>query len=566
MKTISPESLQPQQRVGDFDTIAQALDYAAGGATGLRIYDNKGEYFQNISYAQLRIRAIETAGKLLSLGLKRGDTVAIIADTCADFFALFYGCQYAGLLACPLPYAIYMGGKAAYLKRIASLSAAANAKILCCPDSLEELKSEFVRPCQMPVHSFSQIRDLQPDGCIDPLRADEGAYIQFSSGSTSEPKGVMISQRAISSNARGILRECIRIEPSDRAFSWLPLYHDMGLVGFSIAPLYAQTNVDYITPATFARRPLLWLQLMSRNRSTITYAPVFGYRLAATRLKPEEQELDLSSLKLAGIGGDMILAEHLHQFAHATRRAGFNPDSFTPSYGMAESTLLVSYRHGLKTDRVDKKMLETENKAVPCSDPETPALTFAVCGRALNRHELYVGDSDGNVLPPRHAGHIYLRGPSLMSGYCNNASAAFPVDNSRRYMDTGDMGYMVDGEIVLTGRYKDMIAINGRNIWPQDIEQSVSALPCLSSPRVAAFSIDEQNGESIVILVESTISDPAEREKLISLIKSVIHSSEGIAIRVRLIKPRSLEYTSSGKLSREKARQLYLAGLMHSTS
>ncbi|MDM7852260.1 fatty acyl-AMP ligase [Pseudochrobactrum kiredjianiae] len=557
IETMTPAQ-QPAQRIGDFDTICEALDYAAQGTNGIRIYNAKGEVQEELSYKSLRELALYTGKKLLTLGLGRGDVVAIIADTCVEFFALFYGCQYAGLIPCPLPYTIYLGGKAAYTQRVNNLLKAADAKILWHPDGLKNLSEQFTEAMQIQAFSFSDLADLPATKETTPLQPHEAAYIQFSSGSTSEPKGIIISQRAISHNARGILRECICITPSDRAFSWLPLYHDMGLVGFSIAPLFAQTPVDYISPTLFARRPLLWLQLMSERRSTITYAPIFGYNLAALRHKPEDTKLDLSALKIAGIGGDMINAGQLQQFCTIFADSGFNSDSLTPSYGMAESTLLVSYRHGLKTDTIDKCKLEKDGVAVPCNHNNSHSLTFTFCGKSLKGHELFVGDAQSKPLPARHVGHIYLCGPSLMSGYCNQNATPHPPHDNSIYQDTGDMGYLCDGEIVITGRYKDMITVNGRNIWPQDIEHTLATLPGLSSNRAAAFSVNDDKSEAIIILIENNISSPAERKKLISAVQTTMTASHGTIIKAVLVPPRSLEYTSSGKLSRSKARELYI--------
>lgn len=540
------------QCIGDFETIAEALDYAAQGEDGVCFYDSKGSLQQAVSYRDLRERALSAARKLQGFGLPRGTSVAIIADTCAEFLTIFYGCQYVGLIACPMPYTIYLGGKAAYLRRISGLLRAADAKLFCLPDTLLNLKSEFITEPDVQTLSFSELEAL-PEHCDGiPLRADEQAYIQFSSGSTSEPKGIMISQQAISHNARGILRECIKITPDDRAFSWLPLYHDMGLVGFSIAPLFAQTTVDYISPTNFARRPLLWLQLMAKNRCSITFAPIFGYRLAASRFKATEDKLDLSAIKIAGIGGDMIHADQLQVFSEIMAETGFDPASFTPSYGMAESTLLVAYRHGIKTDLINKDALEKNEIVTPDND-EATSLTLTVCGRPLHGHKLYVGDAQGTERPPRRIGHIYVQGPSLMSGYCNQRSS------QSAFLDTGDMGYMCDGEIVITGRYKDMIAINGRNIWPQDIENTITRLDGLSTTRVACFSVTENTQETVIILVETSLADQNLRDEFIARIKAAINASEGVLTKIKLIPPKTLEYTSSGKLSRTRARHYYLS-------
>lgn len=548
-----------EQKIAGFKTITEALDYAATGETGLTFYNSKGEVDEAVSYQELRERALQSAGKLRALGAHRGDVVAIVADTSVDFLSLFYGCQYAGLVACPLPYTLYMGGRAAFLEKLCSLTETAKARILCIPDSLSELASELRGLTNCVIASFGQFVSILPAQLDVPLGPDEAAYIQFSSGSTSEPKGIIISQKAISSNAKGILQECIDIHFRDRAFSWLPFYHDMGLVGFSIAPMFAQISVDYIAPSTFARRPLLWLQLMSRNRSTITYAPVFGYRLAALRYNQQAVELDLSALRLAGIGGDMIRAEQLNDFANIMSATGFDAASFVPSYGMAEASLLVTYSHGLKTDTIDKFLFEEKNIAQPSSDTSLNSLTLTVCGTPLEGHSVVICGDDGKPLPDRCAGHIFIAGASLMSGYCNAQVDTMTVNGVSGYLNTGDIGYICDEGLVITGRYKEMITINGRNIWPQDIENAVSKISELNKANVAAFSIEGLDSEVVIVLVEGKLLFDGDAKHLKIKIISVISAAVGISPVVYFVPIRSFEYTSSGKLTRFKIKEIFLS-------
>jgi len=544
------------QRAGDFSSVVEALDYAAQGQTGLSFFSATGQLIQSLGYKDLRAEAIAMSGKLHALGLASGDTVAIVGETCPDFLAIFYGCQYAGLLPCPLPHSIFLGGRNAFVERIAALVSAATAKLLCIPDSLADLAENW-RSAGIQVVSFSELRNLAYEEYLDPLGPDALAYIQFSSGSTADPKGVIISQRAVCNNVRGILVDCIGIGTNDRAFSWLPFYHDMGLVGFSIAPLFAQTSVDYISPNTFARHPVLWLRLMSENRSTITFSPVFGYRLAALRLKARDQITDLSSLRIAGIGGDMIDVDQLELFAETLREARFNPDAFTPCYGMAESTLLITFKRGLAVTSCDRSTLQQDRRAIP---PSGGAISnFAVCGKPLPRHELAVTDTEGRPLPEGGIGHIRIRGPSMFSGYRNGSDSVMvsPTD----FFDTGDMGFRQNGNLVVTGRHKEMMIINGRNIWPQDIERIVMSLPECALSSVAAIAAPQTRAdEAIVILVERANGDAEAESSLISKIQSAVSSGMGVAARVELVTPRSLPYTSSGKLMRSRISHDY-AGL-----
>lgn len=233
LTSLLPKTTNLSQRVAEFSSITQALDYAASGETGVCFYDQRGDLTATLTYRDLRERAISTGAKLRSSGLNRGDAVAIIGETAAEFLYLFYGCQYAGLVACPpLPYAIYPGGKTSYVNKLAAFIRGGNAKLVCLPDALKELSTDLLQMTGVQTVHYRQLDAVQGDIPPEPLGLDEPAYIQFSSGSTAEPKGIRISQEAVCHNVKGILRECIEITSDDRAFSWLPFYHDMGLVAF----------------------------------------------------------------------------------------------------------------------------------------------------------------------------------------------------------------------------------------------------------------------------------------------------------------------------------------------
>ena len=551
--------------VAGFDTIVSALDYAALGDTGVSLFSSRGTLEHAISYRELRHRAMQAGLRLQGRGLSRGDRVVLVAETSPEFLTFFYGCQYVGLVPCPVPYTAYVGGKDAYISRISNLVSAASARILCAPAKMAEIAAAATAECtEATAITYEEVLGSQPSGAIEPFLADEMAYIQFSSGSTSHPKGVPVTQKAISSNVRGILREGMRLTPQDRAFSWLPLYHDMGLVGFSIAPLYGQCSVDNISASTFARRPHLWVDLMSRNGSTITYAPTFGYRLAAQRFSDPSNSIDLSRLRIAGIGGDMVRADVLDRFSSVLEPAGFNPDAFTPSYGMAESTLLISVAHGVKTDMIDRDDFGADRVAIPVAagEPIDSGATrrFVICGRVLTGHELIVAD-DGRALPERHLGHIQIRGPSLMPGYFNAQSLTDAVMRADGFMDTGDMGYLVQGEVVITGRSKDMILHKGRNVWPEDLEWAAEKVAPLTDGDVAAFGVDLGNDdEEIILLVQARSSGEEEMKDLRQRVAAAVSEAAGVSCKVVLVRPKTLTFTSSGKLSRSVARDGYIAG------
>ncbi len=555
------------QRIAGFSNLAEGLDYAALGVTGHNFYSGRGVLEHVLTYAELRKQALATARKLMSTGLKRLDRVAIVAETGPAFMITFFACQYAGLVPCPVPYSMYIGGKEAYEARIAGMLDAAAAHAIIAPaGSVSSLRKAADTAQVKLVLSHDELQALPQS--IAPLQgfgAEDVAYIQYSSGSTSAPKGVLVSQLAIMANAKGILANGMKIQNDDRGFSWLPLYHDMGLVGFCLAPMLAQISLDYLATTAFARRPALWLKLMSENRSTISFSPTFGYELAGKRINGDAVTLDLSAWRIAGIGGDMVRADVLQGFADHLKAGKFDAAAFMPSYGMAESTLAISFatsKGPIRVDHVEHDAIRTQQKAIPVlKGSDQISRSFVICGRPIAGHAIEVRAETGAVLANREIGRIFVSGPSLMNGYFNNIEATSEVLSADGFLDTGDMGYMLDGEIVITGRAKDLILHNGRNIWPQDIEWSAEQLPELKSGEVAAFAIEGEDGDDeVVVLVECRLTDRALQQTLHRDVSKLVHQSIGVDCTVELVAPRSLPFTSSGKLSRAGARQKYLAG------
>ncbi|MGF7161724.1 fatty-acyl-CoA synthase [Rhodoligotrophos appendicifer] len=558
------------QKKGEFPTLADALDYAARGVTGFNFYSPRGQIEHALPYSRLRQRAIAVARRLLSLGLKRGDRVAVVAETTPDFVSVFYGCQYAGLIPCPMPYTMYIGGRDAYVDRVTGMLNSAAATAAIAPEPLlAYLREAGERAGTEIVLSHNELAALAPfEGELQPFAAHEDAYIQYSSGSTSHPKGVLISQAAIMNNIRTTVVHGMQITSADRAFSWLPLYHDMGLVGFCLTPMASQVTVDYLATPSFARRPALWLQLMSENRSTISFSPSFGYDLAARRINGQAVELDLSSWRIAGIGGDMVRSDILEFFAEKLEVAGFDARAFSPSYGMAETTLAIAISDctvPIRVDVIDTAHYKQSRRAVPVDAQNVSATVqtraFVVCGKPLPGYEVEVCDDEGIILGERQIGHIRVRGGSMMSGYFRNEDATAAVIDRNGWMSTGDMGYWLDGEIVITGRSKDLILHNGRNIWPQDIEWAVEQLPSLRSDDVAAFSVEGPAGEDeIIVLVQCRHQDATSQEALRREVAGIVRTTVGVDGAIVLVPPRSLPFTSSGKLSRAGAKLKYLTG------
>lgn len=552
------------QLLAAFNTLTEGLDYAAQGVTGFNFYSPRGALQHVLPYAELRRQALVTGRKLLSLGVSRGDRVAIVAETGPEFMVVFFACQYAGLIPCPMPYSMYIGGKDAYVERVAGMLRAARADTVVTPaDLVEHIREGAERANVSRVLTHPELQALPEAAAkLEPFGADEDAYIQYSSGSTSSPKGVLITQKAISANTRGILRDGLKVTPEDRAFSWLPLYHDMGLVGFCLSPMMGQVTVDFLATTAFARRPALWLKLMSDNQSTITYSPSFGYDLAARRINGDAPSLDLSKIRVAGIGGDMVRADVLDLFADTLSVAGFDAKAFLPSYGMAETTLAISFVDTdapFRVDAIDRNALKTEARAIPAAGDQ--ARSFVVCGRPMPGSVIEIRSDAGEVLGARSVGKIFVKSPSLMAGYYHNPAATSGAIGTDGFLDTGDMGYWLDGEIVITGRAKDLILHNGRNIWPQDIEWAAEQIEPLRSGDVAAFAVEGSDGDDdVVVLVQCRLQDDGAIERLRHEVSATVHRSAGVECKVVMVPPKSLPFTSSGKLSRAGAKQKYLTG------
>ncbi len=572
MKSLPTRNSKLALHRAGFASVPAMLDYAAEGETGVTFYNAKGEQLSALPWSDVRQRAHVVARKLIGAGFARGERILITADTWPGFFDSFFGAQYAGLLPVPVSIPVGIGGKEAYLDQLRRQLDASGAVAAFGLDDLAGYLGEAARDFPaVRLHGGMDVLQALPEKPVDlrPLGADDHCYIQFSSGSTRHPHGVQITQRALMANLAGMTGPAgLDVVVGDRAVSWLPLYHDMGLIGFLMAPLSAQLSIDYMTPRDFARRPMQWLNLMSRNRGTISYSPSFGYDLAVRRGAAQvPADLDLSCWRHAGIGGDMVRADVLERFASTFEAAGFSSKAFIPSYGMAEVCLAITFSphdRGVCTDTVDRAALAETQRAVPATDPtdDRQARRFVLCGSVLPGHQLEVRDADGKVLTDREVGRIFVKGPSIMPGYFGEPEASREVLSADGWLDTGDLGYMLAGEIVVTGRAKDLIIVNGRNVWPQDIEWAIEAKRLTKSGDAAAFSIDTGEGERVVVAVLARVSGEEARQALARDVAGAVREAIAVDCDVALVAPTvGLPTTSSGKLSRARTKANYLAGL-----
>ncbi|HSH99919.1 MAG TPA: fatty acyl-AMP ligase [Reyranella sp.] len=554
-----------------FRSVPEMLDYAAEGETGVTFYSARGEQLSSLPWKEIRERAHGVARKLIGAGFARGDRLLITADTWPGFFDAFFGAQYAGLLAVPVSIPVGIGGKEAYLDQLRRQLAASGAVAAVGLDDLAGFLAEAAKEFPaVRLHGGMNAITALPEKSVDlrPLGAGELCYIQFSSGSTRHPHGVQITQAALMANLAGMTGPAgLDIVEGDRAASWLPLYHDMGLIGFTLAPLACQLSIDYLTPRDFARRPMQWLNIISRNRATVSYSPSFGYDLAVRRGAAQlPSDLDLSCWRRAGIGGDMVRAGVLERFAETFEPRGFRRSAFLPSYGMAEVCLAITFSHsdaGVRTDVVDRIALSEAQRARSAADPDDThrARRFVICGRVLPGHHLEVRNEQGMALADRAVGRIFVKGPSIMPGYFREPGPSAEVLSPDGWLDTGDLGYLLNGEIVVTGRAKDLIIVNGRNVWPQDIEWTLEARRLVKSGDSAAFSVDTGEGERVVVAVVARVAGEDAKLNLARDVAGAVREAVAVDCDVVLVAPAiGLPMTSSGKLSRSRARANFLAG------
>ncbi len=538
------------------------------------------------SFQEMAAEAGRRAASLAAMGLKRGDRVALVIPDGEDFVLSLLGTLFAGLVPVPLSPQLSMSSIEAYHATVAHIARAAGAAVLLTTTAARPYV-EAVGGLVDGLRAIVTVEELlaSNDGmstlCVEASPSDL-ALIQFTSGSTSRPKGVTVTHGNLAANAEAFMIDGLDRDPEvDKGVSWLPLFHDMGLIGFVVGPLFTNVPCVLLPPASFARRPRLWLDKIHQHRGTITYAPNFAYALVAKRLKGKDvTDLDLSSLRISGCGAEPIQASVLRAFAETLAPARFDPRAFLPSYGMAEATLAITFtplRQGLRTDTIDTEAL-AEGRAVPPADADASG-EVVDCGVVFPRHEIAIIDPSGVRLGDRQVGQIVARGPSVAQGYFREpeltAQTLKPLANDAPgeapWLHTGDLGYLAGGRLFVCGRVKDIIIVRGRNYYPSDIEWAVTEASGAAAVRrgnVVAFGVfvDGQgrasargaSDEQLVICCEGHSS---EVEAIRDTATAVLASRFGLAVHEVVVAPlASLPRTSSGKPKRRETRQRYIEG------
>ncbi len=553
-----------ERRYSDFDTLGEALDYAAQGVRGFNYHDPRGSLIRACPFSEMRGEALKAAYALVAHGIKPGDRIALCAETSPEFAALFFGVVYAGAWPVPLPLPTSFGGKESYIEQLSVQLKSSDPAIFFYPPELAEMAGAAADACGVEGIDWTEFAERDaPHIQLPKASGEDICYLQYSSGSTRFPHGVAVTHHALLSNLKAHAHG-MNIGGTDRCISWLPWYHDMGLVGCMLSMVSNQVSTDYLKTEDFARRPLAWLDLISRNPgNSCSYSPTFGYDICARRIGSQSkvaERFDLSRWRIAGNGADMIRPDVMQSFVDAFSDAGFKASAFMPSYGLAEATLAVTLMppgEGIVVELVEETKL---SGAANDSDKPTRYRAIVNCGKPALDMKIDIRTELGEILPEKSIGKIWTTGPSIMHSYFRDAKATDEclVDG---WLDTGDMGYMSDGYLYVVGRAKDMIIINGKNHWPQDIEWAVEQLPGFKSGDIAAFSVTTPGGEETpAVLVQCRTSDESERLRLRDEIRAKVRSITGMNCVIELVPPRTLPRTSSGKLSRAKARNQYLSG------
>ncbi|MEM6790113.1 MAG: fatty acyl-AMP ligase [Myxococcota bacterium] len=518
-----------------------------------------------VPYPDLWVEVRRRAAGLAARGLKKGDRIALILPEPDEFVLTFLGALAAGVVAVPMYPPQTMAKLEAYGNTLRHVLGASDAGAVVVGESVREMLAQQIMGSETPTLAPGELHvDEVPASLPTTVTLDDLAFLQFTSGSTSRPKGVMVSFGNLAANARAIMFDGLEATPVDKGVSWLPLFHDMGLIGFVVAPLYAKVQVMLLPTTRFIRRPSMWLEAIDRFRGTITFAPNFAFALATRAVRASQaQDWDLSCMRALGCGAEPIQADVLRGFLDRFAAQGLAPTSILPSYGMAEATLAISFAdlHGpLRTDVIDTEALK-HGRAEPVA-PDAPGRTELVsCGRAFPGHDVVVvADIDGAPAPERTVGEIWTRGPSCTAGYFDNPEASAETF-SNGWLRTGDLGYLADGELYICGREKDLIILNGKNYYPQDIERIVSAVEGVRDDQCVAFSRLDPSGAEVAVVVAEGRRAAVASDEVRDAIVAAVRQALGVTIDEVVFIPRgTLPKTSSGKVQRRAARQRLEAG------
>jgi len=524
------------------------------------------EHAETLTYGELQRRARRAAAALAKAGLAPGQTCALMLPTSLEFFVSFYGVLYAGGVPVPLYPPARPSALEDHLRRQAGILANCEAPLLVTVPEAKPL-AHLLKPLAPTLRHVLTPADLDAEPLAVPVERanDDLALLQYTSGSTGNPKGVMLSHAQLLANLRAMGR-AVGAGPLDVFASWLPLYHDMGLIGAWMGSLYYGMHLVLMSPLAFLARPVRWLRAVSAHRATISAAPNFAFEICASRIDDRELAgLDLSSWKWAFNGAEAVSADTLERFSKRLAPYGFDARAITPVYGLAECGLDLAFpppRRGTRVDHVDRDALMLTGAATPIAADDPRASGIVACGSALPGYAIRIVDRSGHPLPDRRQGRVQFRGPSATAGYYRNPQATAELIDGE-WRNTGDLGYLSGGELFITGRDKDLIIRAGHNLHPVELESAVGELHGIRKGCVTVFGVPDRRGatERVVVVAETRETDPQRQQQLRSRIQALAAELiDGPADDVVLVPPGAVLKTSSGKLRRAATRDAYADG------
>lgn len=560
---LEKSSINPQHAKTLVDAL---LLHATGDPERPHIYfqDEHGKE-EVITYGKLYENGLRVAHELIKRGLKPGETIAIMQPTNPGFFYTFAGVLLANCIPVPIYPPLRPHQIEAYAKQEAKILRNAEVRMLVTFHEAEHL-SKLLRVFIPSLKHVTTVNSLLKNDEKAPFfgaKADDFALIQYTSGSTSAPKGVLLTHQNLLSNIR-TFGEFGHMNHQDVLVSWVPLYHDLGLIGMWLSSLYHGIPLVVMSPLTFLTRPERWLWAIHYHRGTISGGPNFAYELCIRKIEPEQIEgLDLSSWRAAVNAAEAIQPKTMERFTEKFAPYGFKPEAHRPAYGLAESTVCLTVGalgRPPRIDKIDRKAFEKDMQAIATA--EENGLEFVACGKPLPNHFMRIVDESGNELPERHIGQLQFKGPSSMQGYYGNPEATMAIYHDG-WWDSGDLCYIADEELFVTGRKKDVIIKAGRNLYPSELEELTSQVPDIRRGCVIAFgTIDTERGtEKLIIVAETRIKKPKNAAAIANQVTEIILNALDVAPdQVILIPPQSIPKTSSGKLQRAACKASYLAG------
>ena len=521
-----------------------------------------------LTYGALRGDAARLAAGLRERDLEPGQSVALMLPTGRDYFVAFCAVVLAG--GVPLP--LYPPGRPAqieeHLRRHTAIVANGLARILVTTDEAKRFGALLKTQVDGLVHVVTPDELAAAPAPATTVAAEAIALLQYTSGSTGDPKGVVLTHANLLANIRA-MGVALEVGPEDVFVSWLPLYHDMGLIGAWLGSLYFAIPLVVMSPLMFLARPRRWLTAIHRHRGTLSAAPNFAYELCLNRIEDADLEgLDLSSWRMAANGAEAVSPKTVDRFCHRFARVGFRRQAMMPMFGLAENSVGLAFPpldRGPLIDRVGRHIFSATGRAEPArGDDDANAFEFVACGRPLTGHQTRVVDQAGRELPERREGRLQFQGPSATSGYFRNAEATRRLFDGA-WLETGDRAYIADGDVFVTGRIKDVVIRAGRNIYPAELEDAVGDIEGIRQGNVAVFgSVDADSGtERLVVLAETRKRDPGEQDRLRAQIIAVaVDLIDMPPDEVVLAPPGTVPKTSSGKIRRAASRHIYERGLV----